>query len=121
MATIEDVRKALWNGYRKVIAADPAFYGKSQEASCSVEYRSIWEADSEGAFCEPCCLVVYSYALGPSRNHYFVKGDEDYCPNYYTWVSKGIFGKAVEVINEWVEDYLEDLDEDGVVLLTDKV
>lgn len=113
MATIEDVRKALWDGYKKVIAADPSFSGKLQEASCSVEYRSIWEADTEDAFCEPCLLVVYSYALGTSRDHYFVKGDEDHHPNYYTWVSKDIFEKAVEVISKWVEDYLKDMDEDG--------
>ena len=106
--SIEDVRKALWDAYKRADESELGIEGKSSEACCEVFYPSYWECDSFEQFVKPSGLCVYSYALGPSRTHYFYFGDEERQINYYTWVSPDPFKKAVEVINSWIEAYLED-------------
>jgi hypothetical protein len=106
---IIDVRKALWDAYAKC-SKYPDFEGKSAEARVDVIYPSFWECDTIEEFNEPIGIMVYSYSLGTSRSHYFWKKKADMSKNYYTWISDDIFGKAVEVINEWADEYINFLE-----------
>jgi hypothetical protein len=101
---IIDVRKELWTAYQWA-TNQPDFCGKISEAYCEIVYPGYWDVSSEEEFLRPIGLMVYSYALGPSRRHWFYygKGKEDYC----TWYSEDPFKKAVEVIQGWVKEYDE--------------
>ena len=101
MATMQDVRDALKRAYKKAAEQPCGIEGKSSEAHCSLHYPNWW---SEQNFDEPYSLEVYSYALGPSRSHYFNRAECDRQVNYYTWESPDIFAKAVEIIDGWAED-----------------
>ena len=48
--------------------------------------------------------MIYSYALGPSRTHYFNRGDVERQVNYYTWEAPDFFAKAVEVVAAWADE-----------------
>ena len=115
-ATIEDVRRALWRAYVDLVRTDCDGGWKSSEAWCDVSYPNFWdhvdydEANRDeppAGFLEPSSLMVYSYALGPSRQHYFHRAAEESHPNYYTWYAQDIFAKAVEVIDGWSRDQAE--------------
>ena len=101
MATMEDVRRALWAAYKKQDATPDGIEGKSSEAWCELNYPTYWECETEVEFLNPCGVMVYSYARGPSRQHYFNVGKEDRQVNYYTWESPDPYAKAVEVIGQW--------------------
>jgi hypothetical protein len=98
-----DVRKALWNAYKKEEESEDGIYGKSSEAYCELRYPTYWDCEVIEEFLEPCGIMIYSYALGPSRSHYIMKGPVDRQVNYYTWEAPDIYKKAVEVINSWIE------------------
>jgi hypothetical protein len=103
MADMADVRKALLALYRKAAAAGQ-LEGKSDEAWCDVAYPTYWDAgENEAEFLLPHRLMIYSYALGPSRQHYIERGPEKVV-NYYTWRAPDIFAKALEVIADWDAD-----------------
>ncbi len=99
-----DVRKALWSAYKKAEKSEHGIEGKFSEAQCTLYYPTFFDAENEDTFVEPCEIMIYSYALGPSRRHYIKRGDEDKQINYYTWESPDIFKKAIEVINSWAHD-----------------
>lgn len=99
MATMADVRAALLRAYGAAQKSPDGIEGKSDEAHCTLRYQSWWE--TEGDFNEPYQLEVYSYALGPSRRHYFDRAEKARQVNYYTWEGPDIFAKAVEVIDGW--------------------
>jgi hypothetical protein len=101
---ITDVRKALYAAYAKAAKRPGGIEGKSSEAWCEVGYPNWWEVKTEDEFLRPCSLMVYSYALGPSRRHYFELADKESHPNYYTWRGPDIFALAVRVINEWADE-----------------
>lgn len=101
---ITDVRKALKKAYDKAVQ-DPNYCGKMSEAYTEVCYPSYWQSELREDFDKPYQLMVYSYALGPSRNHYFIQSDKDRQVNYYTWHCTDMYATAVEVINGWSESY----------------
>ena len=101
MADIDDVRKALFAAYSKAARRPGGIEGKASEAWCAVKYPAWWDAKTPEQFAEPYELEVYSYALGPSRSHYFRRAAEESHPNYYTWCGPDIFALAVRVIGEW--------------------
>jgi hypothetical protein len=101
---MEDVRRALWKAYKKAEKREYGIEGKSSEAWCELQYPTYWDAENEDDFIEPCGIMIYSYALGTSRQHYIKRGKVDKQINYYTWQSPDIFRKAVEVINEWADN-----------------
>jgi len=101
---ITDVRKALWKAYKKEESSKYGIEGKSCEGWVSVEYPNYWECKTEDEFLEVRCLVVYSYALGPSRRHYFYKSGEDKKLSYNEWKCIDIYRKAVEIIDSWVNE-----------------
>lgn len=102
---ITDVRKALWAAYQRAAQLPCGIEGKSSEAWCEVQYPTYWDClDDPDSFLLPCGVMVYSYALGPSRQHYFNRAKRDRKVNYYTWESPNPFAKAVEVIGEWVKE-----------------
>jgi len=101
MATIEDVRRALWEAYQREAQRECGIEGKMSEAWCEVQYPTYWDCESLDDFLRPCGLMVYSYALGPSRRHYFRVGKRDKQTDSNAWESPDPFAKAVEVINGW--------------------
>lgn len=104
MADIGDVRKALFAAYSKAARRPGGIEGKASEAWCAVKYPAWWDAKTPEQFAEPYELEVYSYALGPSRSHYFRRADKESHPNYYTWCGPDIFALAVRVIGEWDDE-----------------
>jgi hypothetical protein len=104
MADINDVRKALFNAYKKKEQSEDGIEGKSSEGWCEVLYPTFWECETIDEFLKPCGIMVYSYALGPSRQHYFMYAKKEKRGDYATWYAPDFFAKAVEVINSWVED-----------------
>lgn len=101
MATIDDVRAALWAAYKKLEATEHGVEGKSSEGWCELQYPTFFDCQSSAEFADPCGLMIYSYALGPSRAHYFNRGKIDRQVNYYTWEAPDFYAKAVEVVNSW--------------------
>lgn len=106
MNTIEGVRRQLWRTYQK--CSNHCLEGKSGEASVCIYYPPFWDIESEDDFLRPTTIEVYSYALGPSRRHYFELGKKESHPNYYTWISPDPYKKAIEVIQQWEKSFLED-------------
>ena len=104
MSDINEVRKALWLAYKKLEATEEGIEGKSVDGCCELLYPNIWDCKSIEQFSTPSCIMVYSYALGPSRQHYFYQGNKESNPNYYTWISKNMYKKAVEIINQWADN-----------------
>lgn len=105
-ATIEDVRRALWNAYSEATSS-PEYMGKSSEAYVELYYPNFFECKTLEEFMKPKGLMVYSYALGPSRQHYFDFSDKESQPEYYMWRSPDPFAKAIEVIGEWMKEFRE--------------
>lgn len=104
---IRDVREALWRAYR--VALDNGLDGwKSSEAYCDVKYPAYFTSEDEAEFFQPYELEVYSYALGPSRSHYFRRAATESQPNYYTWCGPDIFALAVRVIGEWERKFVRE-------------
>ena len=99
-----DVRKALWNAYKAEEETEHGIEGKSSEAYCELRYPTYWECDTIEDFNKPFGIMIYSYALGPSRKHYINYGTEDKEVNYYTWESPDIYTKAVQIINSWCRE-----------------
>lgn len=104
MATIDDVRAALWTAYTKLAYTAEGVCGKSSEGWCELQFPTWWDCKSADEFAQPSGLMVYSYALGPSRTHYFNRGPVDRQVNYYTWEAPDFYAKAVEVVNAWAAD-----------------
>lgn len=115
MTTIEDVRRALWAAYQKAFQ-QPDYMGKSSEGYCELLYPHMFEVQNEDEFLEPNGLMVYAYALGPSREHYFHKGPKDKQTEYWRWESPDFYAKVVQVINGWAANldwrYGDDEDDD---------
>lgn len=101
MKTMDDVRRALWAAYKTLEATFEGIEGKSSEAWFELQYPTYWECETLEDFLKPCGIMVYSYALGPSRSHYFRLGKVDREVNYYTWESPDPCAKAVEIIGQW--------------------
>lgn len=106
MTTFCDVRKALWDLYEKA-RAHPEFCGKTCEGFCEVRYPSIWDADDAAAFQRPCEIMIYSYALGPNRQHYVRQGKRDRRVSSNEWEATDICLTALEVIAGWERDWVE--------------
>ena len=104
MADMSDVRSALWNAYDKLRKSEYGIEGKSSEAYCELMYPAIWDCEVVGEFLLPSGIMIYSYALGPSRRHYINRGQVDREVNYYTWESPCIYKKAIEIINMWAAE-----------------
>ena len=73
--SMADVRRALWKAYKKVQKSEYGIEGKRDEAWCELGYPNLWDAETEDEFTKPCEIMIYSYALGPSRRHYIRKGN----------------------------------------------
>lgn len=106
--TIEDVRKTLWEAYQRLAQTPEGIFGKSDEACCEVLYPSFFDFQTLEEFMKPSGLMVYSYALGPSRKHFFYRSDKESHPDYTVWYSPDPFAKAIKVINGWLEKALKE-------------
>ena len=100
---MNDVRRALFRAYANEAKRHYGLEGcKSSEAYCELLYPTWWECGGdESAFLQPYGVMVYSYALGPNRQHYFTRGETDRQIESNRWESPDFFAKAVEVINQW--------------------
>jgi hypothetical protein len=101
---MNDVRFALWAAYKKLEVTKHGIEGKGSEGWCELKFPTFWDCQDADDFLEPISLMIYSYALGPSRSHFFKRGKVDRKVNYYTWEAPDIYAKAVEVINGWADD-----------------
>jgi hypothetical protein len=101
MATMNDVRAALWAAYKKLEAKDGVIEDKSSEGLCELQYPKFWNCQDAATFAEPCGLIIYSYAFGPSRRNCFNRGEADRQVNYCTWEAPDFYAKAVEIVNSW--------------------
>lgn len=113
VVTIDDVRKELWKAYKKAELMG-INEGKSSDGYVAVKYPNIWDCETEEQFSEPYAIEVYSYLLGPSRMHNFIKGKGR--NSYHTWYCEDIFAKAVDVIKSWADglnNYYND-EQDGM-------
>lgn len=98
---MQDVRAALYIAYKRLGATSYGIEGKSSEGWCELQYPTYWDCETGEEFLQPCGIMIYSYALGPSRRHYINRGKIDRQIDSTTWESPDIFRKAVEVISEW--------------------
>jgi hypothetical protein len=112
MITFADVRSALWRLYQKAIK-HPEFCGKSSEGWCEVHYPEIYACADEAAYQQPSEIMIYSYALGPNRQHYIRRAKRDRRVSSNEWESPDICAKALEVIAEWDKDWDEWCKEQG--------
>ena len=113
MANMADVRRALWRAYEKAASTEYGIDGKASDGWVELRYPTYWECETEDEFLQPCGIMIYSYALGPSRRHYINRGDEDRRVDHNTWESPDIFEKAVEIIESW-ERNIDSWDNDHV-------
>lgn len=104
MANMDDVRRALYNAYKLESEGPDGVEGKRGEGYCQLLYPTWWDCKTEEEFLKPCGIMVYSYALGPSREHYFMYAEKEGHPNYYTWEAPDFMARAIEVINSWGSD-----------------
>lgn len=102
-ATINDVRLALWDAYRRLEARGFDAV-KDADGLCEVEYPNFWSCDTPEQFAEPRCLMIYAYALGPNRRHYIFKGKRKRRLREGEWEAPDIFGYALELIAEWLAE-----------------
>lgn len=103
MNTIEDVRCALFDAYMRYKQVFGGIEGKSAEGYCELMYPTIWDSKTKTDFCKPIGIMIYSYTLDQSRNHYIWQSEKDYQENYYTWHAKNIYDTAVNIIMQWEE------------------
>lgn len=106
--TEEKVREKLWQAYEKCRKYND-FEGKSSEGYMQVSYPAIWDCDTLEEFRKPDKIMIYSYALGPSRQHYIFAGDKEKEVDYNEWISQDIFKKAWEIIDEWEKEFLQEV------------
>ena len=104
-----NVRKALWKAYRLAEKTGYLDSCKMSEAYCELIYPTYFDCEDIDCFLEPVGIMIYSYALGPSRRHYIYKGKKEKQISINEWVSSNIFTKAVEVINTWIKDIEDEL------------
>ena len=104
---IKELRRVIWRAYAKARDVWGRIDGKSGEGVVTVTFPAIWDCQTEEQFVEaaPASIMVYSYALGPSRGHYFFKSDRDYkakfAPEYY---AKDPVARATKVVEGWARD-----------------
>ena len=98
---IIELRKAIWDAYKKEEESEFGIEGKSSEGYVEIYFPNYFECDSFEEFCQPTGVMVYSYALGPSRRHFFWKSKKESTGDYNEWYSRNIFKKAVSIVKSW--------------------
>lgn len=69
LAGLEEIDRLLDEAYRHYFARPDAL-GKSAEGHIEVILGNYWDRDADEERTSPR-VAIYSYALGPSRTHYF--------------------------------------------------
>ena len=97
---MEKLIKAVVDGYRRIhkLGLDGDMFSKSGEGKVSVNFNHKGEIDS---------VEIYSYDLGPNRNHYFYKADFDKQQDSNIWYCIDPIETATEVFNSWVQNYID--------------
>lgn len=109
LAKFSRIRKLLAYGYERNWRFDDGMH-KSSDGYCAVFYPKAWEDEGCGGI-EPSGLEIYSYALGPSRMHYFHKGSGR--GDYAEFYSADPFQTALEEVSKWIKEQDERLAEDS--------
>lgn len=104
MADMSDVRRAVWEAYKREERTEEGIMGKSAEGACELLYPTYWECETLDEFLTPSGIMIYSYAIGPSRGHHIWRGEKDQQIDSRTWESPDIYAKAVEVVRGWMAD-----------------
>jgi hypothetical protein len=97
------IRRLLDEAYKDYFARSDG-YCKSSEGYIEVYYPTWFEVEAGRDPMKANGLMVWSYALGPSRQHHFWegKGRGDYSTHY----SADPFAKAVQVVTKWRDERL---------------
>lgn len=112
LATFSEIRRLLADGYYKAERIDICH--KSSDGFCAVRYPTAY-SDPEGCGgVEANGLEIYSYVLGPSRMHYFHKGEGR--GDYATFYSADPFGTALTEVRKWVAEVDEWLADEGITV-----
>lgn len=105
---MKDINKIVKDGYKRIkdLGLDSGFMGKRREGVVTIQYASIWDDD----VMEVSSVEIYSYELGPSRQHYFYKSQngKEYTTDYNTWHCVDPVETAAKVFNGWVEDFIKE-------------
>lgn len=100
---------------RRLLAEAYAHYNdvhKIADGLCEVSYPTAYGDEGHGCgSVEACSLMIYSYALGPYRQHHFTAGAPLQRDNI--WQSPDPFETALRVVRIWhVRAMRRDEDED---------
>lgn len=105
-ATIQDLQKAVWEAYEKATRSVD-YCGKSAEGIIEVQFKAFHNAESYEDFITPEVIGVYSYALGPSRMHRFVKAKRLKRIDCATWETPTPITTALIEVNQWIKEFMQ--------------
>lgn len=99
LAKFAEIRRLLAEGYRIHETLDDGIH-KTADGLCEVSYPTAYSDDEGCGGVEAKGLMIYSYVLGPSREHYFHKGRGR--GDYNTFYSQDPFETALAEVRRWV-------------------
>lgn len=112
---LREIRQVLYEAYELECTYGEG-YGKFGEMLCEVEYPTYWNVEhGKYDMMEPVSIMIYSYMLGPSRQHYFILDDIETHPHANTWRTTDIFATALRAVKEWRRSAEEGLREEGAI------
>lgn len=104
---LNEIRSVLRESYTEYLACgDPCT--KSSDGQIRVKYPPFWHDGWQEP--EAYSIEIYSYALGPSRNHTWTKGEGK--DTYYDKYGDDPFSMALADVKEWQREMRADLTED---------
>jgi len=107
LATLTEIRAVLRDAYAEYLAGgDPCT--KSSDGHIQVKYPPFWHDGWQEP--EAYSIEIYSYALGPSRNHTWTKGKGK--GSYADKYGDDPFAMALADVREWQREMRADLAED---------
>ena len=112
LSTFAEIRRLLADGYHKARYLDTCH--KSSDGYCEVYYPTAY-SDEEGCGGTVAKgLMIYSYVLGPSRQHYFHHGSGR--SNYCTFYSADPFKTALGEVRKWIAEMDATLAEENITV-----
>jgi hypothetical protein len=106
MSDINSVRKALSDLYEFYYANGGDRSGKSSEGVITVSYPGH---NDECPANTPYSISIYSYELGPSRNHLVVYDEREDTRDSTNWKGPDVFVLAERMIDSWKKRLIDEL------------
>ena len=108
LSKFAEIRRLLAEGYRIHAERDDGVH-KSCDGLCEVGYPTAYSDDEGCGGTEAISLMIYSYVLGPSRQHHFYKGRGR--GDYATFYSDDPFATALREVRRWLAEQSQALSE----------